>query len=147
MKKIIVAIALSFLLAPALSYARQPVVYPAEGQDAAQITLDKNECSLWAKDETGFDPAQPQEATTAPPPSTTKPGLGGSVVKGAAVGGLGGSMGGQFGKGAAVGAAVGIVGGGIRKSQQINQDKANQEQWAQQEAAQYAEKLSAYNRA
>ena len=130
-----------------MSFAQDPIVYPAKGQDAKQTEHDKQDSYVWAKGETDFDPMQPQQATTPPPQSTTKPGLNGSVAKGAAVGGLGGSMGGQFGKGVAVGAAAGIVGGGIRKSKQVNQDKANQEQWAQQEAAQYAQKLSVYNRA
>lgn len=93
-----------------MSFGQDPIVYPAKGQNAKQTEQDKQDCYVWAKGETGFDPMEPQQTTTAPPQSTTKPGLDGSVTKGAAVGRLGGSMGGQFGKGVAMGAAVGIVG-------------------------------------
>jgi len=81
-------------------------------QAIQQMEKDKFECYNWAKGETGFDPMQSPQSSTPPPTQTTQSGRGGSVVRGAAVGGLAGSMGGEFGKDAAVGAAAGLVGGG-----------------------------------
>ncbi|NOQ45210.1 MAG: hypothetical protein GQ559_00805 [Desulfobulbaceae bacterium] len=147
MKKYIVAISLSALLSPAVSFAQDPIVYPAKGQDAQQTEKDKFECYNWAKGQTGFDPMQSPQASTPPPAQTTQSGRGGSVVRGAAVGGLAGSMGGEFGKGAAVGAAAGLVGGGIRQRRQAGEQQARQDEWARQESNNYNQQRSQYNRA
>jgi len=147
MKKQIITIALSALLVPALTFAQDPIVYPAKGQDAQQMEKDKFDCYTWAKGQTGFDPMQTPQASTPPPPQTAQPGRGRSVVRGAAVGGLAGSMGGEFGKGAAVGAAAGLVGGGIRQRRQAGEQQARQDEWAQQEAGKYSQQRSRYNRA
>ena len=112
MKKYIIAVALSALLSPAVSFAQDPIIYPAKGQDTQQTEKDKFECYGWAKGQTGFDPMQSTQTSTPPPAQTSQPNRGRSVVRGASVGGLAGSMGGEFGKGAAVGAAAGVVGGG-----------------------------------
>lgn len=101
----------------------------------------------WAKGETGFDPMQSTQVATPPPEQTTKSGRGGSIVRGAAVGGLAGSMGGEFGKGAAVGATAGLVGGGIRQRRQADEQQAKKDELARQEAENSAQQRSQYNRA
>jgi hypothetical protein len=68
--------------------AASTVAYPAKGQNAEQQLFDKNECQVWAQQQTGYDPAK-------------------ETGKGAAVGGLLGAA-----AGAATGAAVGAVAGG-----------------------------------
>lgn len=140
-------IALSALLAPGISFAQDPIIYPAKGQDGQQTEKDKFECYGWAKDQTGFDPMKTPQTSTPPPTQTAQSGRGGSVVRGAAVGGLAGSMGGEFGKGAAVGAAAGLVGGGMRQRRQAGEQQAKQDQWTQQEANNYSQQRNGYNRA
>ena len=80
----------------------------------------KYSCYTWAKKQTGFDPMQ-QPTASAPPPEK----------KGGAV------------KGAAIGAATGGVIGGVRR----NKSNKVQEQYAQQQSAQYEQKRNEYNRA
>ena len=54
---------------------------------------------------------------------------------------------GDAGKGAAIGAASGGVMGGMRRQDQVRQQEQVQERWAQEQAAQYAQKRNHYNRA
>jgi hypothetical protein len=147
MKSCTVILAISLALFPALTFAQDPIIYPAKGQDAEQTEKDKFECYNWSKGETGFDPMQAHQASTPPPPQATQSRRGGSVLRGAAVGGLAGSMGGEFGKGAAVGAAAGLVGGGIRQRQQAGAQQARNDEWARQEQNNYNQQRSQYNRA
>jgi uncharacterized protein YcfJ len=147
MKKYCIVLALSALLAPGISFAQNPIIYPAKGQDAQQTEKDKFECYNWAKEQTGFDPMVTPKTSTPPPAQAPVSGRGGSVLRGAAVGGLAGSMGGEFGKGAAVGAAAGLVGGGIRQRREASAQQAQQNQWAQQEANNYSQQRNGYNRA
>ncbi len=56
MKELFIVIVLSILLSSAVSFAQDPIVYPAKGQDAQQTENDKFECYNWAKGETRFDP-------------------------------------------------------------------------------------------
>jgi hypothetical protein len=86
--------------------APQPGVhaYPARGQSAEQVSRDQAECQVWAKQQTGFDPAM----------DTLKgAGLGAAIgaLGGAAAGAAVGAAAGDPGKGAAVGAATGGIGG------------------------------------
>jgi hypothetical protein len=86
------------------------MVYPSKGQNQQQTEMDKFECYSWAKQQTGFDPMATPTATSPPPPSS-QASVGGGMVKGGAVGVLGGlaigSLPGNAGKGAAIGAAAG----------------------------------------
>src|SRR5690348_12976883 len=78
-------------------------IYPKQGQSQEMFQRDQFECHTWAKQQTGFDPSQPQVAAS---PSTAPP-AGGAVrggARGAAVGAIGGAIGGDAGKGAAIGA-------------------------------------------
>jgi hypothetical protein len=116
------------------------IVYPSQGQSQQKMEKDQFECHNWAKQQTGFDP---RAASSSPPPdsqsSTTK-----GVVKGGAVGALGGlaigSLSGNAGAGAAIGATAGGVFGGLKAKNK--QDKSEQ---AQQQY--YQQRLDEYNRA
>lgn len=50
--------------------------YPEQGQTADRQSQDRNECGLWAVNQTGFDPAAPdipaddQVTVSGPPPGT-----------------------------------------------------------------------------
>jgi len=123
-------------------------IYPNKGQSQKQQDKDKYECYGWAKQQTGFDPmAQP--TATAPPPPQGAP-VGG-VVRGAGRGALGGlaigAIAGDAGKGAAIGAASGALIGGMRRRDQVMRQNQAQQQWANQQAANYEHNRSNYNRA
>jgi hypothetical protein len=150
MKKRIQWPALPVLLAlfagPAL--ASDPIIYPKKGQSSQQLTKDKNECSQWAKKETGFDPAAPATPSTPPPVrETTKAGAGRGAVGGGLVGLGVGAIAGAPGKGAAIGAASGALIGGVRRKKHTEQQDQKEQQWAQQEAAGQQQKRNYYNRA
>lgn len=84
----------------------QPGVYayPQQGQTVDQFGRDQNECQVWAKQQSGFDPG-----------TETAKGAGlGAVVGalgGAAAGAAIGAVTGSAGRGAAVGAITGGIGG------------------------------------
>lgn len=89
-------VAWSLLFCSVLSAAQEPIVYPAQGQSAQKMEKDKYACYSWAKGEMGFDPMQNHGVSIpAPEPSTQaggKSNIGRCIVRGAAVGGLAGSM-------------------------------------------------------
>lgn len=138
---IAVACTLAVMTAASAYAAQEPIVFPAKGQSNEQTEKDKYSCYSWAKGQTGFDPMQAPTAS-APPPEKK-----GGVVKGAAVGAVGGvaigAIAGNAGKGAAIGAASGGIIGGVRKAK----SNKEQEQYAQDQAAGYEQKRSTYNRA
>src|SRR5262247_4172743 len=109
-------------------------VAPKSGQSQEAFEKDQFDCHNWAKQQTGFDPAQPPQTAAAPPPQQ-----GGAVrgaARGAAVGAVGGAIGGDAGKGAAVGAGVGGT-ATVMRNNRANRDAAaaNQQAQAQQQAA------------
>ena len=133
--------------------AQEPIIYPAQGQSQDQLEKDKFECYTWAKGETGFDPMQVPTASS-PAPSQEKKSVGGSALKGGAVGAVGGAViggiaGGSKGarKGAAIGGLSGGVLGGTRSSRQNRQAEQQRKQWEQQQANQYMQQRNTYNRA
>jgi hypothetical protein len=131
----------AWLAAPVL--AQDLYVYPERGQNPEQQRKDEYECQAWAKDRTGFDPMRAPTATSLPP-QQTGPGVAGQAVRGAAVGVVAGKITGVGGgKGAGAGAAAGGMIGGMRR---MDQARAEQ-QWASNEAQQYQERRSQYNRA
>jgi flagellar biosynthesis/type III secretory pathway protein FliH len=123
-------------------------IYPNKGQTKQQQDKDKYECYDWAKQQTGFDPMAQPKATAPPPAQEAKQG---GVVRGAARGALVGvavgAIAGDAGKGAAIGAAGGGLFGGMRRRDQQSREEAEQEQWANQQAANYEQNRSKYNRA
>jgi hypothetical protein len=108
-------------------------VAPKQGQSQEAFEKDQFDCHNWAKQQTGFDPAQPPPTAAAPPPQQ-----GGAVrgaARGAAVGAVGGAIGGDAGKGAAVGAGVGAAGGRMRQNQNNRASaQASQQAQSQQQA-------------
>ena len=129
--------------------AQQTYVYPTKGQSQEQQNKDRGECNAWAVQQSGFDPANPQAATAAPPPSSQEPttGLVRGGARGAAVGAIGGAIGGNAGKGAAIGAATGAAVGGIRRHSQAKQSEQQQQQYQQQQQAALQQGQSSYQRA
>jgi len=123
-------------------------VYPAGGQSAEKQQEDEGACMSWASAQTGFDPTEPLQATTPPPPTqapTTSAGKG--LLRGALVGVTVGAIAGNAGKGAAIGAASGALVGGVRSHDQAANANAQQQAWAQQQADQYAQSQNNFNQA
>lgn len=107
-------------------------VYPKKGQSQQQFEQDQFQCHGWAKQQTGFDPAQPY---TAAAPAPAQGGAVRGAARGAAVGAVGGAIGGDAGKGAAIGAGVGAASGAIRQRGANRQAAAaTQQAQAQQQA-------------
>ncbi len=131
-----------------MALAADVYIYPQKGQSQEQQEKDKFECYSWAKQQTGFDPMAPPQATS-PPPQYEAP-RGGVVrggARGAAVGAVGGAIAGDAGKGAAIGAASGALIGGMRRRDQQRQQAQAQANWENQQAAAYQQRRSEYNRA
>ncbi len=123
--------AIGMFLLVSSSRGQNVIAYPAQGQSADQQSRDRYECHLWAIQQSGFDPTQPQPApppSYAPPPAGQQAGVLPGAARGAAVGAVGGAIGGDAGKGAAIGAATGALLGGIRRNQQQAQQQAYQRQ-------------------
>lgn len=122
MKRIVKGISLGILVAVvfqgefSLAQQAEPFAYPSQGQNAEQQQQDHFACYSWAKQQTGFDPAQPQSQTTAE--STQQGGLLRGAAKGSLLGVVGGAIGGDVGEGAAIGAGVGALGGLIRRREE-----------------------------
>jgi hypothetical protein len=130
------------------AFGQDLMIYPAKGQSQDQMEKDKFVCYSWAKKQTGFDPMEVPRATEAPPQQEAKQGgLFRGAARGAAVGLAAGAIAGDAGKGAAIGAASGGLIGGMRRRDQVRrQDHAGQ-QWADQQASNYARRRGEYNRA
>ena len=125
-----------------LALAQDLVIYPSKGQDQEQQGADEYQCYGWSKNRSGFDPMVAPRASTPPPrKKAPKGGIGRGAVGGAVIGGiLGGSS------GAKKGAGAGAVLGGVRRADQKRQQKQAEDQWAKDQARQYNEGRSSYNR-
>ena len=122
--------------------AQQQFIYPARGQSEAQQQQDKYQCSVWATQQTGFNPTVPAplpQASDPPPPGM----FGRPLLGGAAVGAIGGAIGGNAGKGAAIGAGAGLLFGGIRRYRYAQEQEYN----ADQQTAAYLNQRASYTRA
>ena len=123
-------------------------VFPREGQDEVQQSMDEAECYSWAVDRTGTDPfdlsrqAAEQAAASEQAMAQAQSAGQGATGRGAAGGAVvGGVIGGVFGggknsgwKGAAVGATTGALIGNSKKRSaqaQATQEVANQSAQAQ----------------
>lgn len=146
-KRFVIAATVGLMALPGLLQAGV-VVYPANNQSAEQQSKDEGDCFSWAKQETGFDPTAPMTAST-PPPQTQAPttSAGRGMLRGALAGAAVGAIAGDAGKGAAIGAGSGLLIGGARERNQVNQAYAEQNAWANEQAAQYEQRQSEYNRA
>jgi hypothetical protein len=117
-------------------------IYPNKGQSQKQQEQDQSQCYSWAKQKSGFDPMAAPTTTTPPPTGRGSSALGGAA-RGALAGVAIGAIAGDAGKGAAIGAASGGLLGGARRRHQA----AEQQQWANQQAANYEHNRANYNRA
>ena len=150
----LVAIPFAAAQSTSLSATMNVHVFPTEGQDEVQQSMDEADCYNWAVDRTGTDPfdlsrqAAEQAAASDQAMAQAQSAGQGATGRGAARGAVaGGVIGGVFGggknsgwKGAAVGAATGAVVGNSRKrgaQEQATQEVANQS--AQDQAATQAQ--------
>ena len=132
-------------LLPLFAYSQDVFVYPAKGQSAEQQTLDKAQCSDWAKQETGFDPMNPPKVVVAPAEDKS----GGAAAKGLARGAIVGSV---IGKASNLkrteSAAAGALIGGVRSGKSAQaQQQAQTNQAQQQGQAELDNRRDTYNRA
>lgn len=158
MKKLLVCAGLACLLCGSLATGQSSsaapktlaasmdvYVFPTEGQDATQQSMDEAECYSWAVQNTSSDPfdlqkqadqdkAQAEQQKQAIEGSSTGAGAGGAV-KGAAAGALIGEIANDdAGKGAAYGAAAGLIAGrrrGKRAEKEAQQQVEQQSQTTQ----------------
>ena len=129
-------------------FADDLMVYPAKGQSRDQMEKDKYTCYSWAKKQTGFDPMAALRATEPPPPQeASRGGVGRGAVRGGVTGLAVGAIAGDAGKGAAIGAASGGLIGGMRRHDQVRRKEKEQQQWANEQTANYSRRRSEYNRA
>ncbi len=121
----------------------EPFVYPAKGQSAEQQGQDKYECYLWARDQTGVDPARSVQAA-APTSSPQRGGALRGAVIGAGVGTIGAAIGDNDKSDAArTGAAAGAVVGGLAQRRRNRAAQASAQQAQSNQQAQ----LGQYDRA
>ena len=123
-------------------------VFPREGQSQDQQERDEFDCFRWARNQTGFDPMQ-TPAASAPPPAreARQGGLLRGGARGAAVGAVAGAIGGNAGRGAAIGAGTGALMGGMRRSDQNRRQAQAQNQWVDEQVAEYRRERDRWNRA
>ena len=124
-----------------LANAQDLFIYAAQGQSQDQQDLDEVQCRRFATERTGFDPMRTPTATTRQPEQ--QGGAGRGAVRGALLGTAVGAIAGDTRQGAAIGAASGGLMGGMRRRDSNRQ----QDQWAQQESANYQRSRSEFNRA
>ena len=116
----------SLLCVATCGWAAQPIIYPAQGQDAAQQEKDEGECFIWARNQTGFDPLA-QTTVQAPDVQQQQGGAVRGAAGGAAIGAIVGDSD-DAAKGAAIGAVVG-------RSRQNRRNRAAAEQAQDQTAS------------
>jgi hypothetical protein len=125
----LVAIPAALAQSTSLSASMNVHVFPSQGQDEVQQSMDEAECYTWSVDRTGTDPfelsrqAAEQQAASEQAMAQAQSAGEGSTGRAAAGGAIaGGLVGGIFGKGknsalkgAAVGAGTGAIIGSSRK--------------------------------
>ena len=134
--------------APSSLPVSRTFIYPARGQSPQQEQFDKGQCYVWAVQQSGFDPANPQVATGPPPaPSPPEGGLFRGAAGGAALGAIGGAIGGNAGEGAAIGAGAGALFGLMRRARWTEEQQQQQQSYVAQQQSALAQGHAAYNRA
>src|SRR5450432_2212568 len=109
--RVIVSLTCAALVFSTSAISQQPapaapkqMVYPAKGQTPELQKTDETECSTWAVQQSGYDPAHPPAVATAQPAPVTGSG---ARVRGAAAGAAVGAIGGNdVGNAAAKGAVA-----------------------------------------
>jgi hypothetical protein len=129
--------------------AQNTFVYPAQGQSQEQQNQDHGSCHVWAVQQSGFDPANPQVAGGAPAPQqeAQQGGVGRGAVRGGLLGLGVGAIAGDAGKGAAIGAVGGGLIGGMRRNDQRRRQDQQQQNHQQQQQAALNQGSSNYHRA
>ncbi|HEU5442776.1 MAG TPA: glycine zipper 2TM domain-containing protein [Steroidobacteraceae bacterium] len=139
---------------PPAAYAGPPpnttvYAYPQNGQSADQQSRDRYECSLWAVQQTGFDPSAPnvppqyRVVASGPPPGT------GTAIGAIAGAVLGAAISGPYdrGAGAVFGGLTGAMIGSASDASRVQQNEMEMSAQERQQAAAMAEKASDYRRA
>ena len=123
--------------------------YPQNGQSSDQQSRDRYDCSLWAVQQTGFDPSAPnvpaqyRVVAKGPPPGTgTAIGAIAGAVIGAAI-----SPGWDRGAGAVFGGLTGAIIGSASDAQRVQENEMEMSAQEQQQAAAMSQKASDYRRA
>jgi hypothetical protein len=139
---------------PPAAYAGPPpnttvYAYPQRGQTADQQSRDRYECSMWAVQQTGFDPSAPsvppayRVVASGPPPGTgTAVGAIAGAVLGAAI-----SPRWDRGAGAVFGGLTGAIIGSASDAQRAQNNAMAMDAQDQQQAAAMSRKASEYRRA
>lgn len=139
---------------PPPAYAGPPpnttvYAYPQNGQSADQQSRDRYECSLWAVQQTGFDPSAPnvppqyRVVASGPPPGTgTAIGAIAGAVIGAAI-----SPGWDRGAGMVFGGLTGAMIGTASDASRAQQNAMAMNAQERQQAAAMEQKASDYRRA
>ena len=130
-----------FFAMVSLASAHDLFIFGNDGQDQDQQDLDEFQCIRMARDRTGFDPMATPTATTRAP--ETQGGAVSGAARGALLGTAVGAVTGNAGRGLRSGATAGGVMGGMRRAD----SNARQQQWAQEEAANYQRNRNNWNRA
>ena len=123
--------------------------YPQQGQSSDQQSRDRYECSMWAVQQTGFDPSAPnvpaqyRVVASGPPPGTgTAIGAIAGAVIGAAI-----SPGWDRGAGAVFGGLTGAMIGSASDASRAQENAIAVNEQDRAQAAAMAEKASDYRRA
>jgi len=122
--------------------AQDCVIYPKNDQNAELQQKDNAECYVWAKNQTGFDPANPPVVQHASVDTSPDGSIARGAVRGAALGAVVGNS-----DDAAKGAAAGALIGGMRRRDRNRNAQQQQDAYEQEQAARLAEMQNNYNRA
>lgn len=123
--------------------------YPEHDQSADQQSRDRYECSLWAVQQTGFDPSAPnvppedRVVASGPPPGT------GTAIGAIAGAVLGAAISGPYdrGAGAVFGGLTGAMIGSASDASRVQQNEMEMNEQERQQAVAMAQKASEYRRA
>ncbi len=123
-----------------LQSAAQTFIYPSDNQSPEQQQKDEGECYVWAKGQTGFDPANPPKVVSAAPQQRKRGGVLRGAVVGAAVGEI---VDDDAGEGAAAGAVI----AGARQRRQNAEAQQQQQAAVATSQAEVDQQRATYNRA
>ncbi len=138
--RIVIALIVFFALAP-LALAQEFFIFANKGQSQDQQDVDQAQCTRLARERTGFDPMATPTATRRAP--ETQGGAFRGAARGALLGTAVGAIAGNTGRGAGAGAAAGGLLGGMRRRDSNRQ----QQQWEQEQAANYHSNRNNWTRA
>jgi len=141
--KCIRSILTASMLLTSASIMAQQFIYPAEGQSPELQQKDEGECYVWAKGQTGFDPAAPPPASQASTSAPAKRKRGG-ILRGAVVGAAVGEI---VDDDAGEGAAAGAIIAGSRQAKRNAAAQQKQQAKAANSQAKVDDQRATYSRA